>query len=202
MTKDNTVEGTVTSITVPAQRMAGLIGAPRPIDMHAVSLILALAPMWKESAWFGVKSAEQAMIVMAKAYELGFGLTTAFDFLYVIQTSQATRIVLSPKGALALIYRSGLLDKMEIKEKKGECYVYMSRKDNGYGFGLTFTIDQAKAAGLVKKGGAWESYEANMLRWRAIGFCSDIVFPDVKGGLQMADEFDTAVTVDGSVINE
>lgn len=185
-----------------AKKMAtSIVGSARPIDMNAINLIWALAPAWTESKWFGIRSAESAVVVMAKAFELGFPITTAFEYIYVITTQGGTRLVLSPKGALALIYRSRLMLKFEVKEKPGSCTVFMSRKDNGYGFELTYTLDMAKAAGLVKPKGAWESYPQNMLRWRAIGFCSDIVFPDVKGGLHQADEFDLPIDDEGGIID-
>ena len=58
----------------------------------------------------------------------------------------------------------------------------------------------AERAGVIKPGSGWEKYPANMLRWRAIGFCADVVFGDVIGGLKRADELGADLTPDGDVI--
>jgi hypothetical protein len=90
----------------------------------------------------------------------------------------------------------------DIKDSKGEperCRVWMKR-DNGFEYTVEFSMADAKRAGLIKPGGGWESYPANMLRWRAIGFCADVVFPDLIGGLKRADELGADLTSGGDVI--
>ena len=102
-------------------------------------------------------------------------------------------------GALALIHRSPLCAKVEIVEQPGSCTVTMERT-NGFSYTLTWTMDDAKQAGLVKPNGGWEKYPANMLRWRAVGFCADVVFPDVLGGMKRTDELGADLTPDGDTI--
>lgn len=182
-----------------ARAMVQSIGSPRQLDMNAINVILALAPAWKESTWFGIRYPEQAIVLMARAYELGFGMTSAFDYFDVISTQNGTRIFLKPKAALALIYKSGLLKKLTIEDRKDACYVYMQRRDNDYGYGFEFTIDIAKRAGIYRTGqkgpSAWEAYPEIMLHWRAIGLVSQIVFPDVLSGLQMSTDYSNVIDV-------
>jgi uncharacterized protein involved in tolerance to divalent cations len=52
----------------------------------------------------------------------------------------------------------------------------------------TFSVEQAKKAGLKGKAGPWTNYEERMLQMRARGFCIRDVFPDAIKGLQMAEE--------------
>ena len=66
---------------------------------------------------------------------------------------------------------------------------------------LTYTMDDARRAGLVKPDSAWETYPANMLRWRAIGFWLDVVMPDIIGGMKRADEFGAVVDANGDVVD-
>ena len=47
---------------------------------------------------------------------------------------------------------------------------------DGVESGRTFTIDQAKSAGLIKGGGAWTAYAENMLYWRAGMFAAREAF--------------------------
>lgn len=169
--------------------------AARPLTPAAWKLIQAIAPTLHKSRLFGVTSPEQAAAIMLKGHELGLSLTAAFEFVQVIQGKPT----LSPRGALALILRSGELDGMKVTDKPNACHVWMRRK-NGFEYETTWTMEDARKAGLIKPSGAWEAYGPNMCRWRAIGFCADVVFPDVLGGLKRADEFGANIDAQGNVI--
>jgi hypothetical protein len=174
----------------------------RSIDLPTWKMIQEAAPIMHKSRLFGVATEEQAMAIMAKGFELGLGMTTSFEFIQVIQGKPT----LIPRGALALAYQSGEIDKLEITEKNDDkgipysCTVTGNRKGGGI-YTLTFTMDDAIRAGLVKPGSAWETWKANMLKWRAIGFWLDVVMPDVQGGMKRADEFGAAVDSSGNVID-
>lgn len=167
----------------------------RPLTPSVWNMITSIAPVIYRSRLFGVGSAEQAAAIMLKGHELGLGLTASFEFIHMVQGKPS----LSPKGGLALIQRCGELEAIEINDAPNSCTVRMKRT-NGFDYTLTFTLDDAKRAGLVKSGSAWESYGPNMLRWRAIGFCADVVFPDILGGLKRADELGAAIDAAGDVI--
>jgi hypothetical protein len=164
-------------------------------------MIEAVAPAMHQSRLFGVSSPEQAMAIMLKGYELGLGLTASFEFIHVIEN----RPTLSPRGALALVLAHPEYDGIEIQDKadaKGNptaCTVVLKRK-NGLRYEITWTMEDAKRAGLVKTGGNWEQYPANMLRWRAVGYAIDVVFPDAIGGMKRADEYGADLTPGGDVI--
>lgn len=168
---------------------------PQPLTLDMWNLISALAPAAHQSRLFGVSSPEQAAMIMSKGYELGMPITAAFELIQVIQG----RPTLSPRGALALVQASNLLEDMQINEKPGACTVTMTRR-GGISYTLTWTLEDAKRAGIVKPDSAWQSYEANMLRWRAIGFVVDVLFSDVTGGLKRADEFGAIVNADGTIV--
>ena len=162
--------------------------------------IKAIAPVAQASRMFGVTE-QQAAIVMLKGHELGLGLAGAFEFIHVIDGKPS----LSPKGALALIQRSGELTSLEIHDLtdgKGtptRCKVTMKRK-NGFEYTVEFSMEDARRADIVKDKGAWEKYPANMLRWRAIGYCADAVFPDVTGGMLRPEELGADVNAEGTPI--
>lgn len=163
-------------------------------------MIREIAPVLHKSRLFGVMSQEQAVAVMLKGWELGLGLTAAFEFIAVIKG----RPTLTPRGALALALQSGELEEFKVEdiEKDGKpwaCKVSGKRR-GGMSYTLTYTMEDARRAGLVKPESAWETYPANMLRWRAIGFWLDVVMPDIIGGMKRADEFGAAVDASGDVI--
>lgn len=141
------------------------------------------------------------MAVMAKGYELGLTLTASFEFIQVIEGKPA----LTPRGALALVMQSGLLENLKIEDLKDAqgpsvCRVTMKRR-GGFEYTSEFTIEDAKRAGLVKPNGNWEKYPANMLRWRSVGYCIDVVFSDVCGGMKRADEFGANIDFSGNVVD-
>jgi hypothetical protein len=179
-----------------------LIVQPKPqLTPETWQMIAAVAPAMHQARLFGIANPEQGMAIMLKGYELGLGLTASFEFVQVIQG----RPTLSPRGMLALIQQSPEcvgLKVEDIADDKGApygCRVTMKRR-NGFEYTATFTMDDARRAGLVKAGGGWESYPANMCRWRAIGFCADVVFPDLIGGMKRADELGATISPDGDVI--
>lgn len=169
----------------------------RNTDLQTWQTIQSIAPVITTSRMFGVTE-QQAAIVMLKGHELGLGLATAFEFIDVIDGKPSVK----PKGAIALIQQSGELAGMKITEGKdaqgnpNACTVWMKRK-NGFEFETTFTLADAERAGLIRPKGGWEKYPANMLRWRAIGYVADIVFPDVIGGMYRPEELGAIVNADG-----
>ena len=159
-------------------------------------MISQIAPVVYESRLFGVHSPEQAASIMLKGHELGLTLTASFEFIDVIKGTPG----LKPRGALALILQSPEYEDVKVTEENGSCTVWMKRK-NGFEHTIRFTMEDAKQANLIKPDSGWAKYPANMLRWRAIGFCADIVFPDVIGGMKRTDELGADITEDGDTID-
>jgi len=165
------------------------------------SMIQEIAPFAKDSRLFGVATAPQAIMVMAKGHELGLPLTTSFEYIHIIQD----RPTLSPRGALALIMQSGECESLKIEEQNDDkgnplfCKVTMKRR-GGIEYTTIFTMQDAIRADLVKPGSGWAKYPASMLKWRAIGYAADVVFPDVIGGMKRSDEFGAAISPEGEVI--
>ncbi|HAL16867.1 MAG TPA: hypothetical protein DCP32_08975 [Anaerolineaceae bacterium] len=177
------------------------------------SMIKEMAPVMHISRLFGVSSQEQAAAIMLKGYELGLPITSSFEFINVIDGKPT----LSPRGALALINSKGVLDEYKLTrlEKSGKFFGYsctMKRGKNS--FTATFTLEDAARAQLTegspsssgKRGyGNWEKYPENMAMWRAIGFCADVVCPDITGGmttyLRAAEQFNVEVDDAGNFVN-
>jgi len=171
-----------------------------PITSDAWQTIQAIAPVATASRMFGVTE-QQAAVVMLKGYELGLGLASAFEFIHVIDSKPS----ISPKGALALIHQSGELAHLEIHDLTDaqgaptRCKVTMKRK-NGFEYTTEYSMADAQRAGVVKDKSGWEKYPANMLRWRAVGYCADVVFPDVVGGLYRPEELGAEVDAEGEPV--
>jgi len=173
-----------------------------PVTPQVWEIIKNVAPVATASRMFGVTE-QQAAVVMLKGHELGLGLASAFEFIHVIDSKPS----ISPKGALALIHQSGELTHLEIHDltdKDGvptRCKVTMKRK-NGFEYTTEYSMADAQRAGVVKDKSGWEKYPANMLRWRAVGYCADVVFPDVVGGLYRPEELGAEVDAEGEPVSK
>jgi len=179
-----------------------IVTSSQKLTPEVFQMITQVAPVMHEARLFGTKTPQQAAAIMIKGYELGFSLTASFENIHMIDDKPG----LSPKGALALIYNSPecagvkISDEADSKGIPTGCTVWMKRR-NGLEYIARFTMEDAKRAGLVVAKSGWEKYPANMMRWRAIGYCADVVFPDVIGGTKRADEYGADITPEGDVID-
>lgn len=174
--------------------------AVREITPNVINTVMQLAPILKDSRLFGVATVEQAAAICLKGHELGLGFTASLEFIHIVQGKPT----LSPRGALAILYQSGQMETIKITDKKKDnlpwsCEVTMKRR-GGIEYTIEYTMDDAKRAGLIKTDSAWQSYAGNMLRWRAVGFCIDVVAPDIIGGMKRADEFGALVNSEGDIV--
>lgn len=63
-----------------------------------------------------------------------------------------------------------------------------------------FTLDMAKRAGLLAKGGVWTQYPERMLKLRARGFCLRDAFPDALKGIKPREEVEDYIDADYKVV--
>jgi hypothetical protein len=64
-----------------------------------------------------------------------------------------------------------------------------------------FTMDMAKKAGLLAKGGVWAQYPERMLKLRARGFCLRDSFPDALKGIKPREEVEDYIEADYKVMD-
>ena len=67
------------------------------------------------------------------------------------------------------------------------CVVVSTRADDGVEVETSFSVRDAKRAGLWGKSGPWSEYPDQMLYYRALGFHLDKVYPDVMMGVVIAE---------------
>ena len=167
-------------------------------------MIREIAPVMHTSHFFGVSNAEQATAIMLKGHDLGLSVTASFEFVQVIQGKPG----LSPRGALAILHSSPEMVAIRITRipEKGpfegyECYM---KRRNGFEYTARFTMADATKAGLIKSGSGWANYPEQMCQWRAVGFCADVVAPDLTAGMtsvmKMPEQMGVALTADGDVV--
>ena len=136
-----------------------------------------------------LRQPEQVIAIMLRGKELGIGPMEALTSINVIQgkVSSSTQLM------LALIYRSGLLEDIEmVRGDPAKCV--MKRK------GMTphvveFGKKDAAAMGLLNKD-AYRKFPETMYLWRCIAMCARVVFPDVVGAVYTADELGMEIQSD------
>lgn len=99
-------------------------------------------------------------------------------------------------AVLGLVRQSGLMEFIDerdpndcLEKNEGRCTV--QRRGELKPRTMTFTTEQAEAAGLIKRSGAtgpWSTYRGRMLQMRARSWILRDVFGDVLKGLRIAEE--------------
>lgn len=130
---------------------------------------------------------KEAEIFLGIAYgmELGFAPLAALRAVTVIKG----RTGLYADAMVALVLQSGKADYFRCANSSAESATYVSRrrgeKDE---VSKTFTVADAKQAGLTGGGGNYGKYPTHMLEARAKSWLARDLYPDVLHGIYSADE--------------
>lgn len=146
--------------------------------------VMQLANALVGSGYF--KEATDAYKVIVKVLagrELGLGPVTSMTGIHVIQG----RVALSAQTMASLIKRSRKYDYRIREMANTGCTIEFYEHDSALGVS-TFTVEDAKRAGLLGKPGPWQQYPRNMLYARAMSngarwycpeiFCGPIYTPE------------------------
>lgn len=143
----------------------------------------------------GMEQPEKAMIAIMRGMEVGLTPMMALDKIAIVQG----RPVIWGDGALGLVRGSGLCEfvkeRMEGDGEKRIAYCEAKRKGEVDSITRSFSVSDAKLAGLWNKQGPWKQFPDRMLQMRARAFALRDLFADVLGGLYLKEEMDN----DGSV---
>ncbi|MBR5950402.1 MAG: hypothetical protein IKZ87_03105 [Actinomycetaceae bacterium] len=160
---------------------------------------LSLAPQTYDQAWHFAEmiarsglapkefqgKPENCFIAMQWGDVLGLDPMAAIRGIAVINGRPA----LWGDTMLALVRASPVCEyvKEEFQEDVAICRVKRKGKSETEHVCM-FSLDDARAAGLLGKPGPWQQYQKRMLQMRARGFALRDVFPDVLQGIDSAEE--------------
>jgi hypothetical protein len=130
---------------------------------------------------------QQIVIAVLRALELRIPIFQALEGMSVINN----RIGIMGDLALALVQGSGLLEKKSV-EYTGEgdelvCTLTIKRKGRS-AQPYTFSVKEARNAGLYDRSTTWKGYPRRMCYYRALGFALRDEFPDVLKGIKTTEE--------------
>jgi hypothetical protein len=144
-----------------------------------------------------IKTPEQAIAIALKGRELGIPPMQAFAHIHIIQGKPT----ISAELQLALIFKNCPGAVINYEETNGHCCVIMAKRPNGSAVRFSFTIDEAKKAGLLSKD-SWNKYPSAMLRARAISIAARALFADaIMGCSYTPEELGAEVDDEGEVIS-
>jgi hypothetical protein len=172
----------VTVQTLPATG-PGLVGFPTPdeitaieqqVEKYARSNLLPAAIRGK---------ANDVFTVLMVARDLGLPATSGLFKVHVVEGKPT----LAADLMVALLLAHG--HDVWLEESTQELATYAGKRRGSERITrITYTFDEAKAAGLVKEKGGWVTARAAMLRARASSALCRVLAPDVLGGIASSFE--------------
>lgn len=132
----------------------------------------------------GFQSKEQVLLVMAVGAELGIPATTALRGIHVI----SGKPVMSADLMVARVLASPACEFFRCIETSDNSATYETKRRGDPAMRQSFSMADAKRAGVVKGGSNWEKYPRMMLRHRAASELARLVYPDVVMGIYVEGE--------------
>ena len=190
------LSGTPSSATHSSMR-----SRPRALLPRSLKEALQLADLIHRSklAPKGFDTPESCLVGILYGMEVGLSPIAALQRMAIIDG----RPTIWGDAALALVQASGLL--LSIREEiqddpkqtiannlTATCTV--TRHGRAEPVTKTFSVEDAKRAGLWQKPGPWSDYPKRMLAMRARAFALRDAFPDVLAGLYLREEIEPATT--------
>lgn len=171
-----------TSVLAPVTLNAGLVPATMSEAFETAKLFAAgnLIP----AALKGKPG--DVLLVMLKGLELGLKPVQALSQIYIVDGKPGCSAQL--KVALCL-QQPKICTYFRLIESTDKKATYETQRAGSKPVQLSFTIEQASAAGLTGKNN-WRSYPSAMLRARASSALADAVYPDLVQGVATLDELD------------
>jgi len=184
----------------PPRRVRSILPArgPKPLLPRSLKEALQLASLLSKSKLVpkGFENPDACLVGILYGMEVGLSPIAALQRMAIIDGSPT----IWGDAALALVEASGLLvsiledvieseiDKNELSNLSAICTV--RREGRSDPVTRSFSIEDAKRAGLWQKPGPWKDYPKRMLMMRARAFALRDAFPDVLAGLYLREEFE------------
>ena len=173
----------------------------RGLEPRSMDDARQLAKWMHESRMFSAYGTPQAVLsTVLLGRELGLPAMAALRSVHVIEGKHS----LSADLMVGLILKSGLAEYFQLIESTDElCTFETKRKGAPKPMRLTYTIEQAKQAGLLQptrsgKPSAWQKMQKIMLTHRAKAGLGRLEYPDLLSGLYTPDELRDAKEGDKS----
>lgn len=135
------------------------------------------------------------LIVVQMGSDVGLSWAQALQNIAVINGKPS----MYGDAVLAVVRSSGKLDSFAEwwSDDMSQATCRAMRVGDPVAVERSFSVADAKAAGLTEKPGPWKQYRARMLQMRARAWTLRDLFPDVLKGISVREEAEDLVTIDG-----
>lgn len=107
------------------------------------------------------------------------------------------KVEMQGAAMLALIRKHGHSVEKDPKSTKTHVILHGKRADNGNVWSASFSIEDAKLAGIYKN--VWEKYPTRMCTWRCVSELGMLLFSDIIKGCYVVGEISDAPPLDAPV---
>ena len=150
----------------------------------AIPEVNSLAEAFHKSGMFqDIKSAAQAVVKIQAGQELGISPVASMTGIHIIQGKVELGAIL----LAGLVKRTSDYDYKVVEHTDQKCSIEFYHNGKAV-YTSTFTIDDAKRAGLVREGSGWLKFPQAMVFARAISKGTRIVCPHIAMGAYVEGE--------------
>ena len=162
------------------------------LEPHNMAEIFKLSEALATTGICGVKSATDMVVRALTGRDLGLSFMQSMNNVFVVHG----RPSLSARMMHALCLQSPLCEEFRCVKTDTTIASYRVKRRGEEAEEISFTIDQAKAAGLLDRGDnaaakaadAWQAWRAEKLRARAITTAARMKFPEAINGMYSTEE--------------
>lgn len=160
-------------------------------EEHPVLITVSNA-LFKSGLFPNVKNAFGAYAIVQYGAELGIGPMTALQTMAIV----SGKVCMGAQMMLSLALKSGVTHKI-LKDDNNECQIHFRRGE--IEFTSSFSIAEAKQAGIYRDQSGWTKYPRDMLYWRTVTRGLRRVCPDVITGLYAKEELQDAIPLNAKI---
>ncbi len=185
------------NLPATAPKREPVLAGERGIQIRSLADLAQFSKMIFDSGMApkGFKTPQSVAVAVQKGLEHGLLPLQALQSVYVVNSMPAW----TGKAALGLVLSSGLMVPGSYRswiEGEGDKMVAWceSRRVGGALVRTSFSVDDAKTAKLWQKRGRdqadtpWITFPKRMLSWKVISHHLNDVYPDVLGGMPIAED--------------
>lgn len=176
-----------TSEIVPVTPAVRVLASRTVMTLATLDDVARVASIAARSGLARCSKPEEAAIILMTGMELGLTPMQSLRGIYIVEG----RPVLAADTMVAIVTRSGACRYWRTIETTSErCTIETQRVDDDTIYRRTWTMEDAKRAGLAGKG-TWSKYPAAMLRHRVAADMAREIYAEILLGMYDPDEIST-----------
>lgn len=176
-----------TAIAVREAEVLPAVEYEKQLEPRSMTQAITLANHFFNTRLFAAYGTPQAILSTVMAgRELGLPAVASLRGFHIVEGKHQMHADL----IRALVLKSGLVDYFRCTERTPERATFIAKRKGDPEIALSYTVEEARAAGLVKEKSGWVKNPADMCVARASSKLARLVAPEIVFGLYAPEEFD------------